>query len=195
VRLLRIEPGNAHLARLRDESRLNDLADYIDDPRASRHLRRRATSFIASAKPGGGRAGWKGPTEPSMIPVLAPLLESDGDPSVRRSAAYGLRRTGDQAAVPALLRALSDPDNATRTHAIIGLGDLQARAAVEPVSELLDQRRDAGTAAQALVKIGDERALGPLKAAAASTKSRRRKEKLIDAVADLERRVGLLPAP
>jgi HEAT repeat protein len=194
VPLPRLEPGNAYLAHLREGGHLYDLARIIDDPESSRHLRQRATLHLASMKPGGGKASaLRGETEPAVIPILGPLLEQDRNSTVRRSAAYGLRRTGDQAAVRPLLYALSDTDRATRTHAVIGLGALRAREAVEPLSELLNDRHHGGAAAKALVEIGDERALAPLRDAAGSTKSGRRRDKLSRCVVDLERRVGLLP--
>ena len=135
-----------------------------------------------------------GATDPAIIPILAPALHKDPDPSVRRAAAYGLRRTGDQAAVQPLLSALSDTDKATRIHAAMGLGVLQARAAVEPLSQLLMDRGCAAVAARALVEIGDERGLTFLRSAASSARSERLRKKFHEAVIDLERRVGLLPS-
>jgi HEAT repeat protein len=192
--LLRSEPGHADLAELRNEGNLGALAGHVNDPKSSRRLRRHAVVYIASTKPGGGKADiGVGSTDPAIIPLLAPLLEEDPDRSVRRTAAYGLRRTGDRSAIQPLIRALSDSDKATRIHAALGLGDLQAREAIEPLSELLDDRGCAEPAARALVEIGDERALEPLKRAASSARSRRQREKFAQAVIDLERRVGLLP--
>lgn len=194
VKLLRLEPGHAEFVQLREDGDIETLAGYVNDPKSSRRLRRHAVTYIASAKKGGGKANLgTGSTDPSVVPFLTPLLEKDHDRSVRRTAAYGLRRTGDQSAMPALLHALSDTDKATRIHAAMGLGDLQARAAVEPLSELLNDRGCAKAAARALVDIGDERALDPLKGAASSTRSRRQREKFTQAIIDLERRVGLLP--
>jgi len=195
MRLSRDEPGYTALARLRDEGDLDTLARYLNDTKSSRGLRRRAATYLASTKPGGGKATMAtGATDPSIIPILAPILREDPDPSVRRAAAYGLRRTGDRAAVQPLLDALSDTDKATRLHAAMGLGDLQAKAAVEPLSQLLMDRRCAETAARSLVAIGDERALTPLKTAASSTRSKRLRKRFGEAVFDLERRVGLLPS-
>jgi len=192
MRLSRHEPGYADLARLRDEGALETLARYLNDPTSSRRLRRRVVTYIASTKPGGGKATMAtGATDPAIIPILAPALDEDSDPSVRRAAAYGLRRTGDQSAVQPLLGALSDTDKATRIHAAMGLGDLRSRAAVEPLSQLLTDRSCAETAARALVEIGDERAISPLRTATSSTKSKRMREKLNQAIVDLERRVGL----
>lgn len=130
MRLSRSEPGYAHLARLRDECDLETLARYLNDPKSAGRLRRRAVTYIASTKPGGGKASTGfGATDPAIVPILAPLLENDPDRAVRRAAAYGLRRTGDQSAAQPLLHALADTDKATRIHAAMGLGDLRSRAA------------------------------------------------------------------
>jgi hypothetical protein len=53
--------------------------------------------------------------DPDALPVLVELLES-ADPRARRVGAYGLRAIGPRArqAVPALLKALGDPDVAVR---------------------------------------------------------------------------------
>lgn len=123
MRFTRGEPGYADLARLRDEGDLDTLAHHLNDPRSSRRLRRRVVTYIASTKPGGGKATLAtGATDPAIVPILAPALNEHPDPSVRRAAAYGLRRTGDQSAVQPLLAALSDTDKATRIHAAMGLG-------------------------------------------------------------------------
>jgi HEAT repeat protein len=129
-----------------------------------------------------------GPTDPAIVSVLGPLLERDLDPEVRRAAAYGLRRTGNESAAEPLLRALSDSDKATRIHAVMGLGDLQSTAAVEPLSRLLDDRSYAGDAARALVEIGDKRALAALRNAASSAGSRWSRRKFAQAATDLEHR-------
>lgn len=190
-----LRPGYQDFQRLRDNGDLERLAVYLDDPHCPRRLRRRAATYVASMKPGGGKAGTGlGSTDPRIIPVLAPLLEGDPDPSVRRAAAYGLRRTGDEGAVRPLLLALSDKDKATRIHAAMGLGSLRSRDAVKPLSELLHDRACGVTAARALVEIRDESALAPLRAAASSAGSRRRRAALNRAASDLECRVGLRPS-
>lgn len=182
---LRSGPGYEQLAQLRDEGNLEALARYLNEE-SGRRVRRRAATYIASLKPGGGKAKIAfGATDPAIIPILAPLLERDPDPSIRRSAAYGLRRTGDESAVPALLQGLSDKDKATRIHAAMGLGDLRARAAVGPLSKLLEDRSCAATAARSLVEIGDERGLVPLRQAASTGGSRRRQRQLALATSDL----------
>jgi HEAT repeat protein len=88
---------------------------------------------------------------------------------------------------------LIDDDKATRIHAIIGLGELRSREAVEPLLELLDDPSCAGSAAKALVDIGDERALDPLRSAATSTRSARRQRTLRQAATELETRTGHPP--
>ena len=113
---------------------------------------------------------------------------------MRRFAAFGLRRTGDSAAIDPLLTAVSDPDDATRTNAVIGLGEgLKARKAVDPLIGLLDNERYAAKAAEALAKIGDERALGALSLTASEPGSSGRTKRLNRALIDLERRLGLSP--
>jgi HEAT repeat protein len=194
MRLLRREPSHGELSKLREEGELEALQGYIDDPKSSRRLRRRATTYLASTRPGGGKASTgTGSTDPAIVPILAPLLENDPDRAVRRAAAYGLRRTADRGAVQSLLRALTDADKATRIHAIMGLGELQSREAVEPLLEILDDPSSAGSAAKALVDIGDERALDPLRNAATSAKSARTQRTLRQAAAELETRVGHQP--
>jgi hypothetical protein len=194
VRLFRSEPGLKQLAQLRDEGGLEALARHINDPESSRRLRRHAVTYIASMKPGGGKAmTGVGPTDPAIVSVLGPLLEKDPDSAVRRAAAYGLRRTGNESATQPLLHGLSDSDKATRIHAVMGLGDLRTSAAVDPLLRLLDDRSCAGNAARALAEIGDQRALIPLRNAASSAGSRWSRRKFAQAATDLERRGGLPP--
>lgn len=194
MRLFRSEPGFKQLAQLRDEGDLEALTRHINDPKSSRRLRRHAVTYVASMKPGGGKAmTGVGSTDPAIVSVLGPLLEKDPDPAVRRTAAYGLRRTGNESAAQPLLHALSDSDKATRIHAVMGLGDLRSSAAVEPLLRLLDDRSCAGNAARALVEIDDKRALIPLRNAASSAGSRWSRRKFAQAAADLEHRRKLPP--
>lgn len=194
MRLLSREPGHVELGRLRDEGDLDALAGYLNDPKSSRSLRRKAATYIATTKPGGGKTKLGiGPTDPAIVPILAPLLEHDPDPSVRRAAASGLRMTGDESAVQPLLHALSDSDKATRIHAAMGVGDLHSRAAVEPLSQLLDDPGCARTAATALVEISDERGVPALKHAASSARSRRKQKMFSEAAFELECRTGQQP--
>jgi HEAT repeat protein len=187
----RIEPGFHELSLLRDEGDLDSLSTYVSEPGGTRGLRRRATMAIASMSPGGGNAGVSRPTDPAIIPILASLLEHDPDSAVRRSAAFGLRRTGDPAAAPALERALSSPDHATQIHGILGLGSLKCRNAIEPLLGLLDDPRCRRTAAEALVNIGDEIAIRPLWAAALAAESERERARLERGAQELEQTAGI----
>ena len=76
-------------------------------------------------------------------------------------------------------------------HAVLGLGDLQSRAAVEPLGQLLSDRYCQSRAAEALVKIRDARALSLLDAAAKREQSPRRRERLLDAARELEGSIGI----
>lgn len=105
--------------------------------------------------------------EPAVIPALTSALEADPDRLVKRHAAYGLACIPDEAVVPALLGALPSPDRATKGHAILALGRLHQREAVPDLVRLLDDRYARMLVADALVEIGDERALTALRRAAA----------------------------
>jgi HEAT repeat protein len=191
VRLPRLEPGSGFFDHLRDAGDLELLARHLADPGVSRRTRRRIVRAIATMAPGGGRANaFSGAVDPGTIAHLGPLLEADGDPVVRRWAAFGLRRTSDPRAVKPLLRALSDPDPATRSHAILGLGELGAREAVDPLVALLEDKRCAPLAATALARIRDERAIPHLQSAATGARGFER-VRVEQALFELEEGVGL----
>jgi len=99
-------------------------------------------------------------------PALTLVLEFDPDPRVKRTAAFGLACIPDRAAVPGLRMALGLPDRATKTHAIFALGRLRAREALPELVALLDDWYTCMSAADALVAIGDDRALPALSRAA-----------------------------
>jgi HEAT repeat protein len=187
----RLEPGGSYFDHLRDAGDLELLASYLDDPDASRRMRRRAARTIATMAPGGGRTrAFSGAVDPGVIPHLGPLLEEDPDPVVRRWAAFGLRRTSDLRALKPLLCGLSDSDSATRSHAILSLGELKAREGVEPLIALLDDDRHGPLAAKALAEIRDERAVPYLQLAATTARGSRRVQ-VEQALFELEQRVGL----
>jgi HEAT repeat protein len=166
---------------------------YLTEPDATPALRRRATLKIASMAPGGGDAGlFSGLTAPAIIPILAPLAEEDTDATVRRNATFGLSRTRDPAAAGALLRALYSPDSPTRVHGILGLERLKWRPAVDSIVRLLDDPDCRRRAAEALVEIGDGRAIRPLWAAALAAESPREGERLEGAAVRLEKAAGSL---
>jgi HEAT repeat protein len=85
-------------------------------------------------------------------------------PAVRQQAAKTLGQSGDVAAVPALIEALSDPDNAVRREAAKALGFLKDRRTVKPLIAAL---RDVDTnvrmySAYALGELRDSAATGQL---------------------------------
>lgn len=188
----RLEPGSKELRALREEGDLVTLGMYLEEPDATPGLRRRAAVFTASMAPGGGDAGrFDGATDAAIIPVLTAQFEENEDVEVRRIAAFGLSRTRDPAAAGTLLRALASDDHATQVHGVLGLGRLRWRPAVKPLSRLLDDPNCRRSAAEALVKIGDERAIRPLWAAALAAESPRERKRLEGAAAQLEAAAGL----
>jgi hypothetical protein len=144
-------------------------ADFFDQQRRSR---RKVVHRLAvrSAAPTTGTVdlirNWSGGGDPEVIPALTAVVERDPDVAVKRAALSGLARIADGAAIPGLLLGLRSSDRASRTHATKGLAKLCAREAVPDLVELLEDRYSANSAAQALLAIRDERALGPLRLAA-----------------------------
>ena len=128
--------------------------------------------------------------DPAALPALTTVFELDPDKAVKRAAACGLANIPDTAVAPVLLSVLAATDRATRAHAILALGRLQARDAVPALLPLLDDHYARIVAADALVAIGDERALEPLKQAAARGPGWRRR-RLRERVRKLEAALGL----
>jgi HEAT repeat protein len=106
--------------------------------------------------------------DPGVIAALVWVVGHDDDAGVVRSALFGLSRMSDYAAVPGLLLGLDSTDRASRMHAVKGLGKLRARAAVPDLIPLLDDSYLRMNVAEALVAIRDDRAVEPLRLAAAS---------------------------
>jgi HEAT repeat protein len=131
--------------------------------------------------------------EPAVIPALTMALEVDPDKLVKRHAAYGLACIPDQGVVPALRGALPAADRATKGHAILALGRLRVRDAVPDLLRLLDDRYARMLVADALVEIGDERGLAPLRGAAALGFPLRRR-RLRKRVSALETALGERPS-
>ena len=104
--------------------------------------------------------------EPAAIGALTVALEADPDRLVKRHAAYGLACIPDEAVAGPLIGALPLPDRATKGHAILALGRRRVREAVPDLVPLLHDRYARMLAANALVAIGDERGLEPLRQAA-----------------------------
>jgi HEAT repeat protein len=108
---------------------------------------------------------------PHAIAALTEIMEKDQSVNVQRSALGVLRRSQDRAAIPGLLIGLKSEDLASCLSAIMAFEALKAREGVPILIGLLDntERKDflemREHAAQALVAIGDERALEPMRAA------------------------------
>ncbi len=143
----RAESAVPRLAALGKETVIPSLRGLLDSPEAD--IRCWAARTLASL--------------PSLDPgLLLPLL-SDAAPEVRQCAALGLCSHPSAAGIPALIRALSDPDNLA--------ADLAARALIavgEPATEsLLAVLKEAGQPARilamrALAEIADPRAIRPM---------------------------------
>lgn len=113
-----------------------------------------------------GSAEAQRPTEPFLDgrPLSAYLtdLADAAAPYTRNNAAYSIARMGPaaKAAVPALIRALKDPEAAVRFPVAIALREIgpDAREAVPALTEALEDRSDdvAAMARRALIKITGE---------------------------------------
>jgi cyclophilin family peptidyl-prolyl cis-trans isomerase/HEAT repeat protein len=122
----------------------------------------------------GGLAG----QQEAVVEQLAPLLAAEDardfqpdlyrralvspDSLVRRVAAVGAGRIGDQRATPLLLPLLVDPDSTVRVVAAFGLGLLRDTAAVQPLIDRLTgvpplEPVSAAEAVTALAKVGGRR--------------------------------------
>jgi len=132
-------------------------------------MHRRALSLIIALGAGplltqGAEA--QKPTEPFLDgrPLSAYVVELSeaAAPLTRNSAAYSIARMGPaaKAAVPALIRALHDPEAAVRFPVCIALREIgpDARDAVPALMETLEDRNEdvAAMARRALIKITGE---------------------------------------
>jgi HEAT repeat protein len=111
------------------------------------------------------------------IPPLIRLLAAR-DFQTRAAAAQALGKLRAAEAVPALVECIdSGPEDVMRAWAIDALGNIGSKDAVPKLIEVLDSphARLRGVAAVALGKIGDPRAVEPLKAAAARESWRTRR--------------------
>ena len=100
------------------------------------------------------------PTVESLIPAL-----KDNNPKIRENAAQALGKIGDERAVGPLIKVMNDPNEIlpTRENAILALGEF-GEPAVEPLIQAMEDESPQirARAAEALGKIGDERAIIPL---------------------------------
>lgn len=90
----------------------------------------------------------------SLVAFLA-----DADPQLRTCAVLTLGSQADPRAVPALMRALNDPDTNVRYHVIEALGQLRAGVAADALAVIAESRDFslAFPALDALASIGDSR--------------------------------------
>jgi HEAT repeat protein len=124
----------------------------------------RATSPSREAADALGKIG-----EPAVEPLIEAL--KDKDPTVRKRVAEALMKIGDARAVMPLNAALKDEDAGVRTRAAIALTMAGHTSEVE-LDPLIDGLKDENEffipfhipakAAEALIKIGDTRAVEPL---------------------------------
>ncbi|MEA3488865.1 MAG: HEAT repeat domain-containing protein, partial [Candidatus Omnitrophota bacterium] len=107
-----------------------------------------------------GRLGDKGAVEPLLKKL------SDPDPGVRKAVAIALGELGDKRAIEPLLSMLSDPDPGVRRAVTVALRKLRATRAqmVDGYIKALSSSNKIACmeAAEALGRLGDERAFGPL---------------------------------
>lgn len=94
--------------------------------------------------------------------ALAEVLNDD-DWHVRKYAATAIGKTGGEKAIPLLLKVLNDNDADVSWKAIVALENI-GEASVEPLIDIFKNGdwHIRGRAAEALGKIGDERAVQPL---------------------------------
>jgi len=134
------------LGQLGDERAAESLAEALKDD--DELVRRRAISAL-------GRI-WE-------LPPLV-RLGDDGE-AVRGRAASALGRRGDMRAVQPLIATLRDRDEAVCANAAMSLGYLGNVQAVEPLVSVLLTREEPTArmrATEALGRLGDRRAVGPL---------------------------------
>jgi DNA-directed RNA polymerase subunit M/transcription elongation factor TFIIS len=98
------------------------------------------------------------------VEPLIGLLSSE-DPDARFGAAKALGDIGDPRAIPALTKALNDPEGAVRFWAMDALGKLKADEAVEAIGKLLQDKQESmrDLAREVLTQIGTPNALKVLK--------------------------------
>jgi HEAT repeat protein len=181
-----------HANRLAEDGRWEELLEGLKSD--SRAVRRATVWAMRGVKREGGTAFLNARTDPRFFDVFCEFARSDPDPTVRRMAFMGLAFSDDDAAIPILLSALDDSDEAVRGWAVIGLGNLRSREAVDRLIPMIcPYRRSTVTVVDALVKMRNERAIQPLRDAASATRLPWRRRRLNNAADKLARSVGLVP--
>ena len=133
------------LARAADDAAVDALLTAVRD-------RHRDPAVLNAALSGLARSGQ------DVVPPLLALLEAPGsDADVRTYAALALGLVRHRRAVPALMRALGDPDDNVRFHAVEALGRIGAREAADAVAAVAETRdfAVAFAALDALAMIGE----------------------------------------
>ena len=149
-----------------------DLAAVISEPQrffdhSDAKVRRLAISTVAAAT--------------GDVDALAHLLGTDPDPRVRAEAAEALGRRGD-AAVPALMAALSDGDAVVIEAVATALGETGSEQAVPWLIEAAEGHGDRlvrEAAVAALGAIGDGRAVATLLSLVASAPPQVRRRSVV----------------
>ncbi len=129
-----VESGHAEHATRALWERLHDTNEVV-------HVRRRALEDIAVSSDG------------SVSGVIENALY-DTDPSMRESALYAMGRSADLKWIPHLVSELGQSDPALRFQAVNALGELEARAAVSQVINLIASETDSEVRLAALLALG-----------------------------------------
>ena len=154
----------AHLVRLPDDLKLTDLKETLavqqrsdTNPRASTDTLQALLDAISAGDDGAAERTAQACTgQTALLPAVRPLLV-DSDPDRRWWAVRMLASLGGDEAGALLVTRLSDPDEATRCAAALGLGQLRTSDAIPALTAHLADTsgwvRD--SAADALAMIGE----------------------------------------
>jgi len=124
-------------------------------------------------------------------PAVGPLVHALRDARVSTAAAYGLGKIGTPA-VKALVAALGDPDPHVQGGAAFALGQMRARAAVEPLLAVAQQGGSARhNVVRALGRIGGARAV-PVLAGMLRDREGRLRKVAARALVDIGDRDGIM---
>ncbi|MDD5677892.1 MAG: HEAT repeat domain-containing protein [Kiritimatiellae bacterium] len=118
---------------------------------------------------------WLQATE--AVPLLSELLQKDTNKWIKRRCAQALGQIGNKSAVPLLMKYIENEDPYLAENAILALGWLQAKEAVDELIKVLEERKvdlpvreawqqavsPSACAAIALGCLGDRKALEPLR--------------------------------
>ena len=140
------------------EQAVEALWDVYHDPREHVHVRRRALEGIAASSH-------------EAAPRLIENAHYDDDLQMRVSALYAMGRTADVRWIPYLLPELGSEAPELRMEAARALGELEAKAAIDPMIRMLDVEKDAEVRfaiLEALGQIGGDKAKQALQIAADS---------------------------